>query len=144
MAKGDRIFTDGVWEQGNATAVAVIVDGGDRRAHSILVPETLVSHWLQEAGDQIISQIELGAFVIFRWNFRRLLCDRRVIVWIVNEADRACAIKADSPSPTMRALARILGDIDVSFPTMSWSETVCSFFQSFGPSITWQNSRGSL
>ena len=45
MAKGDRIFTDGVWEQGNATAVAVIVDGGDRRAHSILVPDTLVSHW---------------------------------------------------------------------------------------------------
>ena len=53
--------------------------------------------------------------MIFRWNFRHLLWDRRVIVWIVNEADRACAIKADSPSPTMRALARILGTLMCRF-----------------------------
>ena len=113
--------------KGNATAGAVNVDGSERQAHSILVPESLVSHWLEEAGDQIISQIELWAFVILKWSFRERLCNRRVIAWIDNEAARACAIKAKSPSPTMRALARILGDIDASFPTMSWFERVCSF-----------------
>ena len=32
------VFTDGAWEQGNATAGAVIIDGSERQAHSILVP----------------------------------------------------------------------------------------------------------
>ena len=121
------VFTDGACEQENATAGAVIIDGSEREAHSILVPDSLISHWLQEAGDQIISQIELWASVILRWHFRERLCNRRIIAWIDNEAARACAIKANSPSPTMKAMARILGDIDVTFPTMSWFERVCSF-----------------
>ena len=93
--------------KGNATAGAVNVDGSERQAHSILVPESLVSHWLEEAGDQIISRTELWASVILKWSFRERLCNCRVIAWIDNEAARACAIKANSPSPTMRALARM-------------------------------------
>ena len=46
---------------------------------------------------------------------------------IDNEAVRACTIKASSPSPTMRALARVIGDLEVSFPSMTWYERVCSF-----------------
>ena len=121
------VFTDGACERENATVGAVIIDGSERETHSILVPDSLISHWLQEAGDQIISQIELWASVILRWHFRERLCNRRIIAWIDNEAARACAVKANSPSPTMKAMARILGDIDVTFPTMSWFERVCSF-----------------
>ena len=121
------IFTNGAWEQEQASAGAVIIDGKFRKAYVVSVPGSLVSHWLEEAGDQIISQIELWAFVVVKWCFRKLLCHRRVIAWIDNEAARACAIKANSPSPKMKSLARILSDIDVSFPTMSWFERVCSF-----------------
>ena len=39
----------------------------------------------------------------------------------------ACAIKAKGPFPTMRALARMLADIDAAFPTISWFERGCSF-----------------
>ena len=121
------IFTDGAWEQEQASAGAVIIDGVSRKAYVVSVPDSLVSHWLEEAGDQIISQIELWAFVVVKWCLKKSLCHHRVIAWIDNEAARACAIKANSPSPTMKSLARILSDIDVSYPTMSWFERVCSF-----------------
>ena len=121
------IFTDGAWEQEQASAGAVVIDGESRKAYAVSVPDSLVSHWLEEAGDQIISRIELWAFVVVKWCLKKFLCHRRGIAWIDNEAARACAIKANSPSPTMKSLARVLSDIDESFPTMSWFERVCSF-----------------
>ena len=79
------------------------------------------------AGEQIISQIELWALVSIKWQFRLWLENRRVICWIDNEAARICSIKANSPSPTMRALTRALADMDVIWPAFSWVERVCSY-----------------
>ena len=121
------IFTDGAWEQDQASAGAVVVDGNERFAFTIDVPQRLTSHWLDKAGEQIISQIELWALVLVKWVFRERFTGRRIVAWIDNEAARACTIKASSPSPTMRALARVIGDLDVSFPSMTWYERVCSF-----------------
>ena len=89
--------------------------------------EDLISQWPQSVGDQIISQIELWALLVMSWQFRRDLCGRRVIAWIDNEAARACAIKANSALSTMKVMPRIVADIEVQFPNMSWYERVCSF-----------------
>ena len=121
------IFTDGAWEGGSATAGAVMIDGETRLAFKIVVPLKLVDHWLQLAGEQIISQVELWALVCLKWSQRQRLLNRRVIEWIDNEAARVSVIKANSGSSTMRALSRVMADIDLMWPTFSWTERVCSY-----------------
>eukprot|EP00435_Cladocopium_sp_Y103_P033666 s1851_g8.t1 len=121
------IFTDGAWENDIASAGAVIIDGSDRLGCEIKVPKSLVDHWLENAGDQISSQIELWALVAVKWFFRERFKERRVISWIDNEAARICAIKANSPSGTMRSLSRLLADIEALWPGFHWIERVCSY-----------------
>eukprot|EP00435_Cladocopium_sp_Y103_P053691 s2737_g17.t1 len=121
------IFTDGAWEAGVATAGAVLIDGSERLAFRLVVPKGLVEHWLEFAGEQIISQVELWALLVIRWSCREKLLNRRVIEWIDNESARMSAIKANSPSVTMCSLTRLLADIEVCWPTFSWIERVCSF-----------------
>ena len=121
------IFTDGAWEDGKATAGAVLVKDEIRLALAIEVPKILIDHWLKHAGSQIISQIELWALVALRWQKRELLRDCKIIEWIDNESARICSLKATSPSPTMQALARMLAYIDLEWPTNSWTERVCSY-----------------
>ena len=93
----------------------------------MVVPKELVDHWTQFAGDQIISQVELWALLVVRWCLRKQLHNRRVVEWIDNEAARMATIKANSPSATMRSLGRIMADIEICWPTASWTERVCSF-----------------
>ena len=121
------IFTDGAWESGVATAGAIVVDGSERLACDILVPDALVAHWLEHAGDQVICQIELWALLALKWHFRQKFMERRIISWIDNESARICAIKANSPSRTMKALTRALADIETLWPHFQWIERVCSF-----------------
>ena len=92
------IFTEGAYENGVATAGAVVIDGPSRVAFVVTVPEALVKLWTKVAGEQIISQVELWALVSVRWCLRKQLHGRHVIKWIDNEAARVCAIKANSPS----------------------------------------------
>ena len=121
------IFTDGAYEDGVATAGAVVVDGSQRHAYVVTVPDELVKLWNRVAGDQIISQVELWALVSVRLCLRKQLLGRRVIEWIDNESTRMSAIKANSPSVSMRILARVLADLELQWPSYSWTERVCSF-----------------
>ena len=121
------IFTDGAYENEIATAGAVVIDGQSRVAHEVAVPKDLVDHWTRFAGNQIISQVELWALLSVRWCLRKQLHNRRVIEWIDNEAARMTTIKANSPSTTMRSLGCIMADIEIRWPTASWTERVCSF-----------------
>ena len=73
------IFTDGAWENGEATAGAVLVNDDRRLAFAISVPQILIDHWLKHAGTQIISQIELWALIALRWHQREHLRDRKVM-----------------------------------------------------------------
>ena len=73
------IFTEGAWEDGIATAGAVLVDGDVRLAFQLEVPQNLVEHWLTNAGEQIISQVELWGLVMLKWSRRDHLLNRRVI-----------------------------------------------------------------
>ena len=121
------VFTDGAWEDGIATAGAVLIDGDVRLAFQLEVPQALVDHWLANAGEQIISQVELWGLVLLKWSRREHLQNRRVIEWIDNEPARISSIKANSHSPTMRSLSRMLADLDLQYPAFSWTERVCSY-----------------
>ena len=121
------IFTDGAYENGLATAGAVVIDGPLRMAYVVTVPEALIKLWTRVAGEQIISQVELWALVSVRWCLRKQLHGRRVIEWIDNKAARVCTIKANSPSISMKVLARLLADLELLWPSFSWTERVCSF-----------------
>ena len=54
------IFTDGAWEDGKATGGALTFDPrtGESRVFEVEIPAALVAKWLEEVGEQLISQIE--------------------------------------------------------------------------------------
>ena len=122
------VFTDGCWEKGFAGIGAVIVDTANRARFVCtgVVPERLIDLWKRQVGEYIICQIELYVMVLIRWQFRQLLCNRRSIWWIDNDAARYCAIKGLSPSHAMRGLIREFYSQDSSAPTYSWVERVPS------------------
>ena len=123
------IFSDGAYEQGKATAGAVVFDSYTNQTWvcKIPVPESLQKLWLAEAGKQIISQVEAWALLVVRFCFRHSLKSRQTVTWIDNEAARLSFVKGTSDSPTLRALARIFHLLETTYPAMIWLERVSSF-----------------
>ena len=123
------IFTDGSWESGKSGIGAVIIDTASSTKLILTgeVPETLLSSWRHQVGEQLICQIELFAMVTVRWSFRDLLKDRRTLWWVDNEAARFSTIKGHSPSVTMSTLVREFYRWDISHPTFGWIERIPSF-----------------
>ena len=121
-------FTDGAWESGRAGAGAVIYDPCCSCAccFEIEVPEELVQLWVQETGEQIISQIELFALICVRYRYATRLHDRVGISWIDNEAAKYACIKGTSLSHSMLVMCRILQQIEAERPASVWYERVSS------------------
>ena len=111
------VFTDGAWEGRLATAGAVLVDGEVRVAIKLEVPQALVDHWLANAGDQIIYQVQLWGLVLLKWSRKEQFYNCRVLEWIDNESARISAIKARSGPPTMLALSRLMAEVDLQWPS---------------------------
>ena len=57
--------------------------------------------------------------MLVKWTFKDRFLAGALLLGKKNEA-----VKASSPSSTMRALARVIGDLEVSFPSMTWCERV--------------------
>eukprot|EP00438_Fugacium_kawagutii_P019704 Skav203546 [mRNA] locus=scaffold220:186544:187563:+ [translate_table: standard] len=121
------VFTDGAFDDENASAGAVVVDAstGEGIGFDVEVPGQLLAKWLEHA-DQVISQIELWAFVAVKWHVRHSWKNRRVIAWIDNEAARISLIKSSSHSPSMAAMCQVSCDMEVKHPLMLWVERVPS------------------
>ena len=92
------IFTDGAWEDGKATGGALTFDPrtGESRVFEVEIPAALVAKWLEEVGEQLISQIEFFVYLAVRFN-------RLGIAWIDSEAARFVAIKGSSDSFSLLA-----------------------------------------
>eukprot|EP00435_Cladocopium_sp_Y103_P041274 s207_g11.t1 len=92
------IFTDGAWEDGNATGGALTYDpiSGEAKVFEVETPEALTAKWLEEVGDQLISQIEFFVYLALRFHCRGALLNKLGIAWIDNEAARFVAIKGSS------------------------------------------------
>jgi hypothetical protein len=122
------IFTDGAWESGVSGLGAVLVDCATGESHVLSgeVPGVLIDHWKQQVGEQLICQIELYAMVAVRWQYRKLIDQRRVIWFVDNEAARFSAIKGISATTTMRALVREFFSFEAETPSFPWIERVPS------------------
>ena len=129
LAQPAIIFTDGAWEDGEASAGGAVFfpELQEGFVFEVQVPKRLVDLWLQEVGDQLIGQIEMISFVAVRAHFAKALTNRLVVAWLDNEAARFACIKGTSDSFSLQVLARVLQQLEIESPTVSWFERVCSF-----------------
>ena len=84
------------------------------------IPAALVAKWLEEVGEQLISQIEFFVYLAVRFN-------RLAIAWIDNEAARFVAIKGSSDSFSLLAMSRTLQQLELEMPPSVWLERVASY-----------------
>ena len=123
------VFTDGAWESGRAGAGAVVhcCATGATFACEIPVPQELIDSWLRDAGEQIICQIEMWAFLALRV----AMCERfhavPVVAWIDNEASRYALMKGTADSVSLRNMARLSQHAEITSPSLIWYERVASF-----------------
>ena len=123
------IFTDGAWESGKATGGAVTYDPVSDVAtvFPVEIPEELVALWLEEVGEQIISQIEFFVYLVLRFVCSEALLNKLGIAWIDNESARFVAIKGSSSSYSLQSMSRVLQQIELEMPSSIWMERVSSF-----------------
>ena len=129
MQKPFLLFTDGAWENGQATAGLLLYnpDNQELTVREIEVPDSLTKLWLQEVGQQLICQIELYAYMAARFEYKSLFLNRGVIAWLDNESARYAASKGSAQAPTLTAMARMIQQLEVQYPTVLWVERVCSY-----------------
>ena len=123
------IFTDGAWEDQQAAGGAVVYDPLNRQAlvFEVEIPVALVTLWLEEVGDQLISQIEFFVYLAVRFRYRQNLLNVLGVAWIDNEAARFVAIKGTSDSFSMMSMSRVLQQIELEMPSSVWLERVSSY-----------------
>ena len=123
------IFTDGAWESGKATGGAVTYDPVSKVAtvFPVEIPEELVALWLEEVGEQLISQIEFFVYLVLRFVCSEALLNKLGIAWIDNESARFVAIKGSSSSFSLQSMSRVLQQIELEMPSSIWMERVSSF-----------------
>ena len=93
----------------------------------IPVPQELIEVWLREAGQQIICQIEMWAFLALRVAMSRNFTAIPVVAWIDNEAARYALMKGSADSVSLRNMARLSQHVELVSPSLIWYERVASF-----------------
>ncbi|CAE7572657.1 unnamed protein product, partial [Symbiodinium necroappetens] len=76
---------------------------------------------------QLICHIELFVIVAVRWIFSDQFLNRRLILFVDNEASRFAILKGGSGSRGMNALTRAFDSLDVTHPCFYWLDRVPSF-----------------
>ena len=92
----------------------------------IAVPPDLKAMWLEDVGDQIVTQLEFFAYLAVRVEFAAKLTNRLAISWIDNEAARVACIKGNSQSFSLQSLTRVLQQVELEKPSLVWYERVAS------------------
>ena len=127
------VWTDGSWEDGNSGIGAVVYDclKCEGRVFAGAVPEAVLQRWIDDMGSPdepaLICQIELYAVVLLRFMLRKTFCNRRVLIFVDNDAARFCLIRGLSRSSTMGSLVEAFDSLDGKDPMLYWIERVASF-----------------
>ena len=127
------VWTDGSWEDGNSGIGAVVYDclKHEGRVFAGAVPEAVLQRWIDDMGSPdepaLICQIELYAVVLLRFMLRKTFCNRRVLIFVDNDAARFCLIRGLSRSSTMGSLVEAFDSLDGKDPMLYWIERVASF-----------------
>ena len=122
------LYTDGAFENGNATWGAVLWDKRCLRPRVYwgAVPKRLLDFWLEHAGEQVICEVELYAHLLVRWRCMLEFGGELGLCFIDNEASRFSLVKSSSPSVCMRVMVYLLSLIETVHPFSAWHERVPS------------------
>ncbi|CAE7327593.1 unnamed protein product, partial [Symbiodinium sp. CCMP2592] len=136
------VWTDGSWEAGHAGIGACIWDPLKQRGHVLggVAPAWAIESWKEDfdARDgepQLICHIELLVLVAVRWMFQDQFLNRRVIMFVDNDAARYAILKGGSGSDGMNNLVQLFDLPDLKFPSLYWIDRVPSISNiAHGPS----------
>lgn len=98
------VFTDGAYEDGVATAGAIVISPRASQAYvlSFQVPAELTDHWKRDGHEQVISQAELLPILLVKKQMRWALQDARVLYFIDNEGVKEALISGTTRSQASR------------------------------------------
>ena len=125
-------FTDGAYEpcEGGAVASAglVLVDGANsfRTVREVAVPSELIQHWSREGAKQLIVYLELWPILVFLSHYGSFLRNRRVVVFIDNNAVRDALIKGSSPICDIFCMLALCSHYVSSYSLCPWFTRVAS------------------
>lgn len=122
-------FTDAAWDDGRSSAGAVVHDptSNETTVFEVEIPEDLQSMWLEDVGDQIVTQLEFFTYLAVRVKYIEELHNRLAISWIDNESARVACIKGSSQSFSLQAMTRVLQQVELEKPSLMWYERVASY-----------------
>lgn len=138
------IYTDGSFEPGVGGAEAriggVLIEKRKRpRVFGAEVPKCLLQRWFDSGKQHLVGQVEMYGILVAKYNWRKILTGRRVILFIDNFAVLDCYIPGTSKERTWRDILCHLEKIDEEFPCFVWATRVPSESNVADPP-----SRGSL
>ena len=125
-------FTDGAYEPqadgDQCSSGLVIVDSSCdfRRVQEISVPSALIRHWARGGAKQLIIFLELWPILVFLARFGKRFHNRRVIVFIDNNAVRDALIKGSSPLCDLFCMLALCSYYISSNSICSWFTRVAS------------------
>ena len=122
------IFTDGAWENGNASWGVFIHDCNDGASTVAggIVPQVIINFWKTVVGEQLICQIELWPILLIRHKLTTLVSGRKIVWFIDNEPSKEGLIRGFSGSAASAALVQEFYDAEAKNPTSSWFSRVPS------------------
>ena len=123
------IFTDGAWENGNASWGVFVHDcnNGSSTVAGGIVPQPIIDFWKTVVGEQLICQIELWPILLIRHKLTTLVSGRKIVWFIDNEPSKEGLIRGYSGSAASAALVQEFYDAEAKNPTSSWFSRVPSF-----------------
>ena len=117
------IFTDGACEGSEVTIGAVLFDDdfGPPEHFGYRVPERVWNGWKSKASQlQVIGQAEIAPVIIAKLTWADRIRNRKVIVFIDNEAARIGLVRSYSPSlPSLKLIGQSI-DLDILSSTSCW------------------------
>ena len=120
------IFTDASYEKEVAQYGIVAFIDDDRYVAQGIIPDSIVQQWKCLAGQQVISQAEIYPVIILKSFWSQRLKDRRVLLFIDNEAARFSLIKLNTPSVASIKLIHLYYNLEAESPSYTWFARVPS------------------
>ena len=125
-------FTDGAYEPhaegAQCSSGLVIVDSACdfRCVQEVSVPSALIRHWARGGAKQLIIFLELWPILVFLSRYGRRFHNRRVVVFIDNNAVRDALIKGSSPLCDLFCMLALCSYYISSNSICSWFTRVAS------------------
>ena len=124
------LFTDGAFEPDQAqpgSVGAVLVDPEGRPCHAwgSPVPEHLLSIFMQESS-RPIYELEILPVVAALWQWRHLLKNSQLVIYIDNEAAKSSLIRLDGANSASKALTELFSILEDEIGFAAWVGRVAS------------------